>query len=140
MQRAWSSHGLATFNIQREAARRYLLSHTILLPNQKLTVADEKTLADYGAPQEENHAGLHIHKYQSPLFSNFNQLLTPVILHLVLGCGGRYIPWEDPKYSQLDINPDYYLGVHWRPVRTAVFNIHLSDSKGACEIFGKFSP
>jgi len=49
------------------------------------------------------------------------------------------LAYGNPIFNTL-ISRDMYPSFGWHPHRTAVFNLHLLNSKGACELFGSFEP
>jgi hypothetical protein len=47
---------------------------------------------------------------------------------------------HDSQKSGSAIVPDTYPSFGWHPQHTTVFNVHLLNSEGACDVFGQFSP
>jgi hypothetical protein len=45
-----------------------------------------------------------------------------------------------PQKSGSAIVPDTYPSFGWHPQHTTVFNVHMLNSEGACDLFGQFSP
>jgi hypothetical protein len=45
-----------------------------------------------------------------------------------------------PEQPRRVFKRDRYSPIGWYPEKTTIFNIHLVNSEGACEIFGEFDP
>jgi hypothetical protein len=95
------------------------------------------TLEQYGIVHKDkrvSHLINNVHFDYSPISQDTTN---PTIDYITIL--GRRDPF-DPFFIEPEICPDVYPSENWMSERKTEFTVTLLNSKGACDIFGEFSP